>query len=329
MLFSLSPAALTEFIQEMTVINNAYRNRADEDGARRLSSALAGAEAHSRKRKPNETPSTIQLSKRPKISTTPPNRVYFQWAGASAARSEVEDRLDIVENGGYLDFDPTRAAAHGEWVYTGFFGKKKLGLSIYKVSIEPGVHSVANSSNMNIPRPQFQALGFIPVGEREKTMSYSVESVLAVAHEELSGGGNHWCFYLQIPGGQHSVHIDITPSYTVPSTTLSGGSKAYMLVSHLEYQYLQSATKVVQLDVRAGLAVRDFVDLPVENGRHQYEFNSEGQGCRYWTDEQIDLFFFSRGFFVTRAQVTEAKNAILTQHPSGLQYPLVVGAYWR
>ncbi|OJJ83851.1 uncharacterized protein ASPGLDRAFT_47547 [Aspergillus glaucus CBS 516.65] len=100
-----------------------------------------------------------------------------------------------------------------------------------------------------------------------------------------------------------------------------------MVVSHLAYPTSRSASKVVKLDVRPDTTVREFVNLLVNQKRHQYEFNSDGQGCRYWTDHQIDLFR-SCGLVVNGAQIIEAKNAILTQYPSGNQYPLVVGPYY-
>lgn len=142
---------------------------------------------------------------------------------------------------------------------------------------------------MNIPQPSFQPLKFIPADKREEMLNFPVLWVDAVAHHPLPKGGNHWCFYFRIPEGR-SVRVDITPSHSVPSVTKPGGSKANMVISYLLYPISRSASKVVQLDVRAGATVREFVNLIVNQKRHQYEFNSEGQGCRYWTDNQIDLF---------------------------------------
>lgn len=150
--------------------------------------------------------------------------------------------------------------------------------------------------------------------------------VNAAAHAPLPKGGNHWCLYLRVPN-DHSVRIDIIPSYSVPSVTKPGGSKANMVVSYLRYGLSRSAMKAARLDIRPGTTVRDFIDLLVSQKRHQYEFNSEGQGCRYWTNDQIN-FFWDSGFLVNKSQVTEAKNAIHTEYPSGKPYEFVVGAYY-
>ncbi|GES58985.1 uncharacterized protein DSM5745_07583 [Aspergillus terreus] len=120
----------------------------------------------------------------------------------------------------------------------------------------------------------------------------------------------------------------MTPSYTVPSTSIAGGSKGNLVVSLLDYTVSPSAQKVVRLDVLTGRTVRDYVSLLVEHGRDKYEFNDQGQGCRYWVDQQIDLFY-QHGFLVSRAQIEEARAAILTQWPDRMQYPLVQGGYYQ
>jgi hypothetical protein len=179
---------------------------------------------------------------------------------------------------------------------------------------------------MNFQQPPFQSLEFIPKGEKEKMMNLDVLCVYAVAHSKLDEGGNHWCFYLDVEDS-HSVCIDMTPSYTVPSITVPGGSKIIMLMSLLPYIYLPSSEKAVRLDVPAGIKVHNFVNLLVQRKRHQYEFNKDSQGCRFWTDDQLTLFQTS-GLVVNPSQVTEARNAILTQYPDQVRYPLVVGSYY-
>ena len=101
-----------------------------------------------------------------------------------------------------------------------------------------------------------------------------------------------------------------------------------MIVSLLNYAFSRSAQKVMRLDVLRGKTVREFVDLLIQHGRHKYEFNSQGQGCRYWTDHQINLFH-QRGLLVNQSQVQAAKAAILTQWPDQMQYPLVQGGYYQ
>ena len=182
-------------------------------------------------------------------------------------------------------------------------------------------------AGLKLPKSTFQALRFIPASQQNEIMNKPVRWANAVCHERLPQGGNHWCFYLRV-GESTSVHLDITPSYIVPSTTIAGGSKANMVVSLVGYAVSPAAQKVVKLDIPAGKTVRDLVDLLLEHGREKYEFNGQGQGCRYWTDHQLDLFC-EHGLFIDHAQVQEAKAAILTQWPDQVQYPLVQGGYYQ
>lgn len=157
-------------------------------------------------------------------------------------------------------------------------------------------------------------------------MSYVVQWVEAVGHDRLPQGGNHWCFYLDI-GDNRSVCLDITPSYTVPSTSIPGGSKANMIVSLLSHNISGTAQKVMRLDVSPGKTVGEIVNLIIQHGRHKYEFNDQGQGCRFWTIHQMDLFY-EHGILVDRAQIQAAKATLLTQWPDQIQYPLVQGPYY-
>ncbi|KAL4784120.1 hypothetical protein BJX76DRAFT_367865 [Aspergillus varians] len=179
---------------------------------------------------------------------------------------------------------------------------------------------------MNYTPPVFQPLQYIPAGQRETILNSPVHYLSAVAHGRLDTGGNHWCFYLAI-GGTRSVQLDMTPSYTVPSTSIRGGSKGILVISALNCLVSDATTKQVRLDVRSGLKVADFVNLLEGQKRHHYEFNDQGQGCRYWVDDQMTLFQRS-GLVTNPAQVVEAKASILTQYPDQAQYPLVPSAYY-
>ncbi|KAJ5735631.1 uncharacterized protein N7483_000756 [Penicillium malachiteum] len=180
---------------------------------------------------------------------------------------------------------------------------------------------------MTSSAPIFQPLHFIPVRQQSEILDKKVQWMYAVAHEKLAQGGNHWCFYFQI-GTNNSVNLDITPSYMVPSTSIPGGSKANMVLSDLTYVLSPATEKSVRLDVASEKTVRDFVDLLLQHSRHKYEFNDQGQGCRYWCYHQLDLLCQS-GLLVNLAQIEEAKAAILLQWPSQQQYPLVQGGFYE
>lgn len=108
--------------------------------------------------------------------------------------------------------------------------------------------------------------------------------IWAVGHsvDGAEEDGNHWCFYLQISDGTSSVRIDITPTITVPSPTLKGGSKANMIISSLTYQASKDAQIISKLQVRENLFVKDVVDTLIDEGAHRYEFNKGSTGCRAW-----------------------------------------------
>lgn len=120
----------------------------------------------------------------------------------------------------------------------------------------------------------------------------------------------------------------MTPSYTVASKVQLNRSKGIVVVSHLPYTIPDVATKVVRLDVWPGTKVSDFIDLIVDRKRHQYEVNSEGQRCRFWTDDQISLLSDAADYLANESQIDEARRAIRTQYPDGYQCPLVVGSYY-
>ncbi|KAJ5544481.1 hypothetical protein N7535_007120 [Penicillium sp. DV-2018c] len=62
--------------------------------------------------------------------------------------------------------------------------------------------------------------------------------------------------------------IDITPSYTVPRTSIPGGSKANTIVSNLDFAVSPAAEKVIKLDVVHSKTVGEFVGSLIQHGRH-------------------------------------------------------------
>ncbi|GLA74294.1 hypothetical protein AtubIFM55763_005530 [Aspergillus tubingensis] len=181
---------------------------------------------------------------------------------------------------------------------------------------------------MNYQRPPFEPLQFVPARDREMILDRSIQGVNIVAHDPLENGSNHWCFYFNVTDTT-SVKIDMTPSYNIPGVTNPNGSKGFLIISYLEHAVPIStaAQKVVRIEARSGCRARDFIGLILSEKRHQYVFNFAGDGCRFWTTQQIDLFQRS-GFLINRSQVAAAKDAILTKWPSGVGYPLVVGTYY-
>ncbi|KAE8372480.1 hypothetical protein BDV26DRAFT_301846 [Aspergillus bertholletiae] len=179
---------------------------------------------------------------------------------------------------------------------------------------------------MNIQQPTFTPIQYPPAREKESILNLPIASLVAVAHESLPQGGNHWSIYL-IATETDYIRLDMTSSYIVPATVSPRGSKGILIVSHVDSSRLCTATKVARLDVRSGLYVSDFVDLLVRKKRHLYEFNEAGQGCRFGVHDQID-HFWDEGLVVDGRQVEQARSAILVMYPGLLAYGLVVGEYY-
>lgn len=172
----------------------------------------------------------------------------------------------------------------------------------------------------------FQPIRFVPANRQTVMMAYKVESIIAVPHKK-QGGTNHWCFYLRTSPGR-SVRFDCQPSYSVPSTVLSGGSKANLVISELTYEVSHDAQTRFYLKVRSELTVADFYNTLVQRNRHKYEFDSNGVGCRYWTNSQLDLLL-QAGIVTESQEVAAAKDGILKLWPDGTSLPLDQGAYYQ
>lgn len=167
---------------------------------------------------------------------------------------------------------------------------------------------------------------FVPANREAAILDASVSRIFVVAHEAL-GSTNHWSLYLQT-SSDGSVHIDCQPSHSIPSTVLKGGSKANLIISELPTKVIDFNTEAqFVVDVEPGLSVRQVYDCIVENGRHKYEFDENGVGCRNWVTDQLDLFYQAE-LLIDDGQIAEAKAGILTQWPSQRFNPLDKGAYY-
>lgn len=179
---------------------------------------------------------------------------------------------------------------------------------------------------MQIPKIQFSPVKYVPSSNKDEIRALKVLSIFAVGHLPSAKEENHWCLYLQY-ANKMSVRLDITPSYSEPSTAIEGGSKAFMVISKLPYLYSNNHAKVDQMSVKDNVTVGQIVDFLIAHGRHKYEFNSGGSGCRTWTHNQISLL--QENNYITDAQESEtAKTDILFKYPSGVESPMIPGAYY-
>ncbi|KAB8219954.1 hypothetical protein BDV33DRAFT_191539 [Aspergillus novoparasiticus] len=134
------------------------------------------------------------------------------------------------------------------------------------------------------------------------------------------------CPHAQVPlstSETTSIALDCQPSHTVPSSVLVGGSKAYVILSELNAPAGSDALLefAVGVDMRAGLRVRDVVDVLVENGRERYEFDADRVGCRFWVTEVLELLL-RVGVLVDGRQVERAKGMVKRLWPEGTDLEL-------
>lgn len=170
----------------------------------------------------------------------------------------------------------------------------------------------------------FQPIHFVPKHRRTEILELPVLSIKAVPHSKNSGT-NHWCLYL-VTSDESSVCFNCQPSYSVPSTILPGGSKAYLVISELDCVVAEDAQAQFDLSVAPGLKVKHVYDLLVQNGRHKYEFDSNGVGCRFWTTDQINLLH-QHQIIADTVQIAAAKDGILKVWPDQLPLGLDQGVY--
>lgn len=171
----------------------------------------------------------------------------------------------------------------------------------------------------------FKTTHFIPSKHQPQILSSPITRILAVAHEQQADT-NHWCFYLQT-SPESSICLDCQPSYSVPSTTIQGGSKANLILSELLYLLPPDVQAHFALDVVPGLTVAGVYEKLVD-GRHKYEFDSKGVGCRFWVTEQMDLLL-RLGVVTDEKHVSAAKEGILLLWPDQTPNPLDQGAYYQ
>lgn len=172
----------------------------------------------------------------------------------------------------------------------------------------------------------FQPIHYVPASRQAQMLALPVKRILAVPHRK-AGGTNHWCLYLST-SPTSSVRIDCQPSHTVPSSVLRGGSKANLIISELPYEISRDAQTQFILDVAPGLSVGQVVGEITRYGRHKYEFDADGVGCRCWTTDQINLLHQLQ-FVGNASQVAGAKEGILKLWPDQTPLPLDQGAYYQ
>ncbi|KAI9038622.1 uncharacterized protein KD926_010566 [Aspergillus affinis] len=192
--------------------------------------------------------------------------------------------------------------------------------------LPPGAANNSLVSTHSLAMPDHKPIRFEPASHEAQILKIPVSRIYAVPHIQCDKT-NHWCFYLQSAEGT-SVAVNCQASGVVPSTILTGGSKAVLTIGELGSALPPDAVMAFPLDVIPGLTVAGVLHKLTEHGRHRYEFTSMGAGCRYWVANQIDLFA-QVGMLVDMKQCEAAKAAAATLWPDRTPLPLVRGAYYQ
>ncbi|PWY80793.1 hypothetical protein BO94DRAFT_537003 [Aspergillus sclerotioniger CBS 115572] len=171
----------------------------------------------------------------------------------------------------------------------------------------------------------FHPIHFIPATRQAHILATPITSARAVGHTQ-EGGTNHWCFYLETSPST-SIQLDCQPSHSITSTEIPGGSKAFVIISELDRLLSHDAETEFRLDVVPGLTVTKIIEHLTDHGRHNYEFDSNGVGCRYWVTDQINLLY-ELGVFTDSSQVDAAKDGIRKLWPEKTAHPLDQGSYY-
>ncbi|KAL3459363.1 hypothetical protein BJX64DRAFT_205811 [Aspergillus heterothallicus] len=173
-----------------------------------------------------------------------------------------------------------------------------------------------------------QPVHFVPKSRQSHILSQRVTHIIAAPHHQ-EAGTNHWCFYLAITPTT-SIQLDCQPSHSIPSTVLSGGSQAYIIISELDYSVAPDVQGkyIVDLAPDRTITVEDILNCLVQNGRYRYEFDSRGVGCRFWVTEQVELFY-ANGIARDRVQVETVQAAVKKLWPEGSPLELNQGAYYQ
>jgi hypothetical protein len=119
---------------------------------------------------------------------------------------------------------------------------------------------------------------------------------------------NHWCFYVEV-GKAKSVRINMTVNVLAQSGSFDkAGFLGTLNVQNLPYLFSDTVTKSVTLDTLNAEAatVLDLVAAIQEVGYEKYDFESNGNGCRFWVIKVLELFK-EKGFV---GDITEAVEAL-------------------
>ena len=183
------------------------------------------------------------------------------------------------------------------------------------------------------PATTFNPIRYIPRDHKPAILSHPINQIQTLAHPPSASNPttNHWSLLLRTTSNTTTplIHLDCQPTDKVPSTVLSNGSKARLVITELPLAATPpTAVRVHSLRVRDQCRVENVVDTILAHGQFRYEFDEKGEGGRAWVRDQLDLFVKER-VVVDRKGVEEVKKDILKLWPGGTMLEIDQGAYYR
>ena len=116
-----------------------------------------------------------------------------------------------------------------------------------------------------------------------KDLDATVVVHLCALRNELNEGDengepptNHWTMCLQVSSASH-VMLDMAPGYG--SDGLRGKIE---MTSTIDRPYTDESLCVFSYQPSKAITVKDIAQLIVKNGRAEFNFSPEWEGCRFW-----------------------------------------------
>lgn len=100
---------------------------------------------------------------------------------------------------------------------------------------------------------------------------------------------NHWMFYLQTSSNA-SVRLNMEDAFKKGIRDKSG-HEGILKAGTQKYHLSSDVVKHIEVGLtRSNITVKEILSVIQEKGYQNYDFNSNGEGCRYWVKKVLELF---------------------------------------
>ncbi|OCK83771.1 hypothetical protein K432DRAFT_401764 [Lepidopterella palustris CBS 459.81] len=170
-------------------------------------------------------------------------------------------------------------------------------------------------------------VSYIPASKRDEIRAQTVLKIYAVCHPVTPASGtgktNHWTLSFDIGSGR-GVRLDLQPNPQQPHT--NGGSKAYIIISLLDYVVTSNAVRYDPVSVTYQRTVGWYIDYFASGGRFRYAFTSQGVGCRQWMIDTLKLL--ADVGEINNAESELARRALAYTWPDNRAAEPAIGTYF-